>query len=183
MRFFTLSLLLIAAGCEFGLIQAPLKQANHSFLSDCDRPDLAQASAILADALCGTLDVLENPENPVGRVIPLNIMLLPATSTVTKPDPIFFLAGGPGQSAVDAGVFIFSSLDETRRERDVVLVDQRGTGRSHPLSCDFSDENHNFIKTSDQSLETSIRQMKACLMAYDADPAYYTTPIAMDDLN
>ena len=183
MRFFTLSLLLIAAGCEFGVIQAPLKQPNHSFLSDCDRPDLAQASAIVADALCGTLDVLENPENPVGRVIPLNIMLLPATSTVTKPDPIFFLAGGPGQSAVDAGVFIFSSLDETRRDRDVVLVDQRGTGKSHPLSCDFSDENHNFIKTSDQLLETSIQLMKACLMAYDADPAYYTTPIAMDDLN
>ena len=89
MRFFTLSLLLIAAGCEFGVIQAPLKQPNHSFLSECDRPDLAQASAIVADALCGTLDVLENPENPVGRVIPLNIMLLPATSTVTKPDPIF----------------------------------------------------------------------------------------------
>ncbi len=183
MRIVIATLILLAAGCEFGLDQSTLVTPNYDLLDECERPDLAQASAIIAEGLCGTLDVAENPNDPAGRRISLNIMLLPATSAVVKPDPIFFLAGGPGQSAVDAGVFVFSHLSEARRERDIVLVDQRGTGKSNPLGCDLVDSDQGFERNSEQALAISLEHMKACLAAYDADPAFYTTPIAMDDLN
>ena len=177
-----LALLLVSA-CEFGVDQHNLVQPDYELLGDCDRPDLAQASAIIADALCGKIPVAENPADPDGRQIELNVMLLPATTAVVKPDPIFFLAGGPGQSAVDAGVFVFSRLGKVRRERDVILVDQRGTGDSNGLECAFEDPEDSFEMTSQQGLALSVEQMRKCLDALDAQPAYYTTPIAMDDLN
>ena len=177
------AMLLLAAGCEFGVDKSSIVSPNYDLLVNCDRPDLAQASAIITNALCGTIEVAENPDDPDGRRIDLNVMLLPATSAVFRPDPIFYLAGGPGQSAIDTGVFIFSRLQEARRERDVILVDQRGTGRSHSLECDLSETDQGFERTSEDALHIALKRMRDCLSGYDANPAFYTTPIAMDDLN
>lgn len=178
-----LLLVLAITACEFGVDQSTLVTPDYELLGECDRPDLAQASAIIADALCGEIIVPENPDDPDGRQIGLNVMLLPATTAVVKPDPIFFLAGGPGQSAIDAGVFVFSRLGEVRRERDVVLVDQRGTGGSNGLKCTFDEPEDGFRMTSEEALARSVEQMRDCLKDLDAAPQYYTTPIAMDDLN
>ncbi|MEO8536739.1 MAG: alpha/beta fold hydrolase, partial [Betaproteobacteria bacterium] len=60
--------------------------------------------------------------------------LLPANTLTPKPDPLVLLAGGPGQSASSLGTFA-ASLTDVRRTRDIVLIDQRGTGRSAPLDC------------------------------------------------
>src|ERR1041385_2706153 len=78
-------------------------------------------------ARCGTYEVFEDRTSRTGRKIALNVMVLPATGEKARPDPLFFIAGGPGQSAVslalDAGKRFFS---EVRQQRDIVLVDQRG---------------------------------------------------------
>ncbi len=181
---FILGLLLLAS-CEFGVDQDSLVAPNYDLLGGCERPDLPEVTAIVADSLCGTISVWEDRQAATGRRIDLNIMLLPATTSVVRPDPIFFLAGGPGQSAVDAGPYVFAALYKLRRERDVVLVDQRGTGQSNSMAC--TDDPALYFKSFDLTLEEAtaeqIDTLKRCLGRLDADPALYTTPIAMDDLN
>jgi pimeloyl-ACP methyl ester carboxylesterase len=85
-------------------------------------------------ARCGTLDVPENWDQPDGSRISLYVMLIPAL----EPDgsaPLFDLAGGPGVAATTGADFYLSDGRAMRRNRDVVLVDQRGTGSSAPLRC------------------------------------------------
>jgi pimeloyl-ACP methyl ester carboxylesterase len=179
-----LALCLLVSGCEFGSDQRNQVTPNYDLLGDCERPELPQVTAIVADARCGTISVWEDREAAQGRRIDLNVMLLPATTAVVKPDPIFFLAGGPGQAAVDAGPYVFSSLYKLRRERDVVLVDQRGTGKSNSLACvTESYDLSQFDKTLEEATREEIEHLKDCLQTLDANPALYTTPIAMDDLN
>ena len=86
------------------------------------------------EAKCGTLSVPEDRSNPSGRQIHLNIAVFPAINREPKPDPLFLLAGGPGQSAVEAFPVMLGLLFNIHQERDIVLVDQRGTGKSN-LSC------------------------------------------------
>ncbi len=86
-------------------------------------------------ARCGTLDVPEDRARPDGRKIRLKVAVLPADNPSVKPDPIFVLAGGPGQSITETYPRIAPAFDRLHRERDIVLVDQRGTGGSGLLSC------------------------------------------------
>ena len=66
------------------------------------------------------------------------------------------------------------------RQRDVILVDQRGTGRSHPLECRSPSNSLQELTESDTQ---SLGRLRTCLSGYDADVRFYTTPIAMDDLD
>src|SRR5205823_11770638 len=84
--------------------------------------------------LCGQLTVPENRQSPVGRTIELNVVVLPAFDQKTKMEPLFDLAGGPGAAATEGARFYAQQGKEYRRRHDVVLVDQRSTGRSNPLS-------------------------------------------------
>jgi pimeloyl-ACP methyl ester carboxylesterase len=131
------------------------------------------------DAKCGTLAVFENRAEQTGRKIDLNIMVVPAINRSPNPDPLFFIPGGPGEAAVESFAGIAPAFRRINQKRDIVLVDQRGTGKSHPLKCLTSDN-------SDSSL-TAQAQLKAqlenCLIKADADPRFYTTSIAMDDLD
>ena len=87
------------------------------------------------ELLCGKLTVFENRKSRSGRTIDLNIVVLPALDSRSKDDPLFDLAGGPGLAATGAASFYAEEGKEYRRHRDVVLVDQRGTGASNPLHC------------------------------------------------
>ena len=131
------------------------------------------------DALCGTLRVFENRQTRTGREIPLNIVVLPAIGTGTT-DPLFFLAGGPGQGAAQLAPQLRTVFRPIQKTRDIVLVDQRGTGRSHPLECDSDQDSlTGLIERQGEAAE----RLKRCLAGYDADVRLYTTPIAMEDLD
>jgi hypothetical protein len=86
------------------------------------------------EAQCTTLKVPENRAAPKGRQIELGIAWVPAKDE-GQPDPLFFIAGGPGQSALESFPGIAPAFAELRKKRDVILVDQRGTGRSNKLIC------------------------------------------------
>ena len=133
------------------------------------------------DAYCGTLKVYENRATKQGRQIDLNIVLLPALRTDAQPDPLFFLAGGPGQGAAQLAKVVREIFRRVQTDRDIVLVDQRGTGKSNPLNClaDGDDSLQSIAETNEQALE----KLKVCQAKYDADLTLYTTPIAMDDLD
>jgi pimeloyl-ACP methyl ester carboxylesterase len=132
------------------------------------------------DAYCGTLKVYENRATKQGRQIDLNIVVLPAISSDAKADPLFFLAGGPGQGAAKLAKVVREIFQRVQTDRDIVLVDQRGTGKSNPLDCINDDDSlQGLMETNEQT----IAKLKACQAKYDADLTLYTTPIAMDDLD
>jgi pimeloyl-ACP methyl ester carboxylesterase len=134
------------------------------------------------DAYCGTFKVYENRATKQGRQIDLNIVVLPAVSSDSKPDPLFFLAGGPGQGAARMAKMVRELFRRVQTDRDIVLVDQRGTGHSHPLNC-LDDEEDDSMKTLAETEDQSLDRLKACMAKYDADLTQYTTTIAMDDLD
>jgi pimeloyl-ACP methyl ester carboxylesterase len=87
--------------------------------------------------LCGDLRVFEDRDAGAGRTIPLRIAVLAADGPEAREDPVFVLVGGPGQSAVDNAARYAELLAPLGTERDLVFVDQRGTGGSNPLHCDL----------------------------------------------
>ena len=130
-------------------------------------------------ARCGQLAVPENPDDPSGRSIALAVAVVPAVSARARPDPLFLLAGGPGQGARDGYVPILGALAGVRRDRDLVLVDQRGTGQSNPMNCDFPEE----AFASDVEPETFRSMASDCLARLPGDPRFYTTSVAVRDLD
>ena len=99
-------------------------------LKDCELPNIGKAK-------CGTLEVYENRATKKGRMISLNIVVLPATGDKREPDPFVYFAGGPGSAATEYAPGIASAFAKIREHRDLLFVDQRGTGASHPLNCPF----------------------------------------------
>jgi len=129
-----------------------------------------------SDAYCGKVTVWEDREARKGRQIALNVIVLPALKQQTATDPLFVLAGGPGQGAASLVDVLQPEFRPIQRTRDIVLVDQRGTGKSNPLECKLGD-----AVTPEQVTD----RMRACLMSYKdrADVTKYMTDIAMDDLD
>ena len=136
-------------------------------------------------ARCGQIEVPENPAAPAGRKLALNVVVLPATGSPTEhaPDPIFFLAGGPGEASVAQAFGIAAARQGLRLRRDFVLVDQRGTGGSHALTCDF----YGSSDTLQSYLGDFIpaEPLRRCLKQYAATTAlrFYTTAVAAADLD
>jgi len=128
------------------------------------------------DAKCGSLIVLEDPSNLESREISLNVAVVPAIKRSPEADPLFVLAGGPGQAVTEIFPSIYNTLFRIHEQRDIVLVDQRGTGKSNPLRC---------LDPEDETVEDeeAIRLLKDCPKQLDADLRYYTTDIAMQDLD
>jgi len=132
---------------------------------------------------CGQLTVPEDRGHPDGRQINLNIAVIPAASQNPNPDPVFLLAGGPGQAATQVFVPLLSLFNQLNFRRDIVLVDQRGTGRSNPLLCAEMDETEIGLIGEDISIEEHQEQLRACLEQLNADPRHYTTRSAAADLD
>jgi pimeloyl-ACP methyl ester carboxylesterase len=132
-------------------------------------------------AECGTVMVPENPDAPAGRKIELFVARVPAISLNKMKDPLFLIAGGPGTSAVDLYTSSAGPFDRVRRTRDIILVDQRGTGRSHRLDCHFEDRD---LLASFDDVDVGPANVK-CRdeLAKTSDLRQYTTSIAVRDLD
>ncbi len=133
-----------------------------------------------SDAYCGRLEVFEDRARGTGRKIALKIVVLPALRRDSKPDPIFIFAGGPGQGAATLAPTIRVLFQRLQTDRDIVMIDQRGTGDSHPLDCHAPKrDSDDLTKLGDDSVD----RYRDCLSHYDAAPALYTTSIAVDDID
>ena len=130
-------------------------------------------------AECGVLKVPENPEQPGSRQIGLHVARVAAISRRKQPDPLFVLAGGPGAAAGPFYATVAGAFARIHRERDIVLVDQRGTGGSNALECpEWQDIP---VHASDAEIEARTRACLASLVPH-ADVRYYTTSLAVRDL-
>ena len=96
--------------------------------------DECRIEGIRGDARCGTLDVPENRADPKSRTLTLHFAVLPAKSRGKEPDPVFVIAGGPGQSAIAVARHIAPVFAKLQEKRDIVFLDQRGTGDAVPCA-------------------------------------------------
>jgi len=136
------------------------------------------------DAYCGSLVVWEDRVARAGRKIGLRIVLLPALARRHASDPLFVLAGGPGQGAAELATTLADALRPIQLRRDIVFVDLRGTGGSNPLDCEGA-QGAMLAGSADAAAAALAVRMRSCLQGYAdrADVTKYTTAIAMDDLD
>ncbi len=129
-------------------------------------------------ARCGTLDRHENPSDPGSPLLALSVAVVPALSLEPEPDPFVPIAGGPGQSTIEFYSLLSHAFEDIRRTRDIVLLDQRGTGASAKMECDIGDE----IVEGQLSTEETIALTETCLELLPHDPRFFTTSVAVEDL-
>jgi pimeloyl-ACP methyl ester carboxylesterase len=121
-----------------------------------------------------------------GRQIEIHFAVVPAIARKHKPDAIFIFAGGPGQSAISASGQVLPLFAKLNQTRDLVFIDQRGTGRSHPLDCpdtSAADNDGGLAKLFDNASQDAALRQCAQQLATDADLTQYTTTIAMQDID
>jgi pimeloyl-ACP methyl ester carboxylesterase len=127
-------------------------------------------------ARCGTLIVPEHRLAGKGRTIPVRFVVFPATGPDRAPDPVVYFAGGPGGSAIDDITTWLPDLQSLNIDRDLVFIDQRGTGQSNPLTCPAFPS----ILADKAALRASIR---SCLADLHGDLRFYTTAMFTDDVS
>ena len=127
---------------------------------------------------CARFEVFEDRKARTGRRILLNIAVIRAASGNPAPDPFFILAGGPGQAATSYVPWVRSVFKKVHFDRDIVLVDQRGTGKSNPL-CEWESETGSDLMFDSLSSE----KLRSCLSEWDADVRFYSNFEAMGDLD
>ena len=132
--------------------------------------------------LCGTYEVFENRTLKSGRRITLKIVVFPATGQDKAADPLFYIPGGPGSSATEDAPYVAQQYAKIRERRDLVFVDQRGTGGSYPLNCDFFNPSDLQSYLGYWNPLEDVRKCREQLEA-KADLRLYVTSIAMDDLD
>jgi pimeloyl-ACP methyl ester carboxylesterase len=128
---------------------------------------------------CGMVSMPEDPDQPQGRTIEIRFAVVPAVARNKQPDPVFVLAGGPGQAATRTARQMMAVLNEVNARRDIVFIDQRGTGGSHPLECKV--EETSISATFEQSQQ--IERLAACLEELRGDLRQYATWIAVRDFD
>ncbi|XVJ68298.1 MAG: alpha/beta hydrolase [Rhizobacter sp.] len=154
-------------------------------LTPCRIPGLAQ------EIRCGVVQRPLDAMRPKGTQIDVHYAVLPAVARRKREDAVFFIAGGPGQSAIDLMPHVLPLFSRLNQRRDIVFVDQRGTGRSAPLRCDPPNTNTLVAWAQSSDLAQSVQDAQACLkqltalpwVNHPSDIGQFTTPQAMQDLN
>ena len=174
---FLVGILIISlSGCTGTPLQTAATPNPAVELTPCQVASPGATSGL--DASCGRLEVAEDPSlgntAAAGRKISLYFAVRPASDKNPEPDPLFFIPGGPGEAATQSFPQVALAFRKINQKHDIVLLDQRGTGSSHPLLC--PDE------TSAPGSEPVQALVEKCLAGLDADPRFYTTSAAVSDL-
>ena len=125
--------------------------------------------------LCGRLPVWEDRTARRGRRISLNVVVLRAMVKNPRPDPVFWIAGGPGQAATSLARGLARSW--MRRDRDIVLVDQRGTGGSNRLDCAPSGDRDDPQALGARDLEVGLHGGPSAPVGPGIMPALASDPV------
>ncbi|HZS58868.1 MAG TPA: alpha/beta fold hydrolase [Gemmatimonadaceae bacterium] len=150
---------------------APLK------LTPCRLP------GVPVPAKCGTMSVLENRVAGRGRSIQLRVVVIPAATSPREPDAVTYFGGGPGEAAVNSADFVFHVLAPLHRHHDILLVDQRGTGESSPLTCYAFGAADSLQRWLGSFLPLDAIARCATQLSAHADLTVYTTNNHVDDVD
>ncbi len=157
--------------------------------SDSSGPHVCRIEGLRTGVLCGVLARALDPAQPDGPRIGIHYIVVPAIARQARPDPVFLLAGGPGQSAIDVAAQVMPLFARLNNRRAIVFVDQRGTGRSAPLECGA--DNAAGPLADRAGMKQQIAQAMACRerlvrLPYIRDPGdlrFFGTTLAMQDLD
>ena len=143
----------------------------------CELPQ--KRSGATTRAWCAPFSVPEDPARPNGRRLNLRLALIRSDAPAADRDIVVYLAGGPGQSAVDSWPQMAAALSPLRKHHHILLLDQRGTGGSNPLTC--KGDGSKGLLGGVPGLEKIREQTRECLHEVEAvsDPRYYTTTAAV----
>ena len=137
--------------------------------------DSCFVDGVKSEALCGVLEVAENRTQPMSEQnkLPLNIVVLPKYKEESKALPLVVLAGGPGQAATELAGMLNRPLWNIRQQHDIILVDQRGTGKSNGLRCETPEVDA--ISFDNDSLDME-QEVAKCLTQFEKYhlPSYST---------
>ncbi|MEM7097155.1 MAG: alpha/beta hydrolase [Pseudomonadota bacterium] len=128
-------------------------------------------------AQCATWARPLNYAQPDGDQIELFVTKLASTALEPATDAFTIINGGPGGSSIDLLVDLAQIIRLFTSERDVIVIDQRGTGRSSPLLCDNITDS-----VDDFTTEETLQLTQKCLEVLSHDPRYFTTTVAIQDL-
>jgi pimeloyl-ACP methyl ester carboxylesterase len=149
-------------------------------LEPCEVPGTEPDSKI--KVLCGVHEVFEDRVSRTGRRIGLKIVVFPATGPTKNPDPFFYVPGGPGSSATEDAPYVAQEAARIRETRDLVFLDQRGTGGSNPLNCPFFNPADLQSYLGHWNPPDEVRECRKRL-EQSANLKLYVTSIAIDDLD
>lgn len=135
-------------------------------------------------AFCTKFPVPENRADPKSRTIDLEVAIVKSDSTLPAKDMVVYLAGGPGQSATETYPEIAGAFAPLQKHHDILVLDQRGTGHSNPLSCPVVEKAQEGQADLPFEAARATAEIKQCLAEVEktADPRYYTTTVAVADL-
>lgn len=136
---------------------------------------------------CGSLQRPLDPARPDGVRIDIHYLVVPAMARNKQPDAVLLLAGGPGQSAIQVAPRVLQRLARLNNRRDLVFIDQRGTGASAPLDCP---DDSKLPLTEQLDSAAQMRRLDECRAALEKLPygrdgglRFFTTTIAMQDMD
>nr|WP_144214424.1 alpha/beta hydrolase [Shewanella donghaensis] len=152
--------------------QSKITAPNNAILSSCYLDGLSEQMQ------CGSLELPENPAMPNGKTISIHYAVLPAIKPSFQKQAMFAIAGGPGQSAIENAAGFNRVLAKVRQDRDILLVDQRGTGQSNILACE--DNTMSALSFNDDNIDIT-KDTQVCLDAIDADVSQYGSLTALTD--
>lgn len=144
------------------------------------RLENCHVNGIRQQVQCGTLVTPENYEKPDGVQIDINFVVLPAIDNGKEKLPLMFLAGGPGQAATELASHIYRGFNEIRKTRDLILIDQRGTGKSHALQCEDSLEVDPYTSLPE---DFSITDIEQCIAQLTGDLSQYNSENSIRDFD
>ena len=169
-----------------GLIGLALLVLGQSGVAIADTPNAkltmtdCHLNGISAQVRCGTLQVPENYSKKDGPKLSINFAILPAIDNSKETLPLMFLAGGPGQAAVEMAGRLNKLFTEARKTRDIIMVDQRGTGKSHPLECPDIEELDNYTVTPE---DFDQQEIKDCIAKFTGDLSQFNSENAIRDFD
>lgn len=176
-------LLPLALAAALASSPASARQWGQLEFKDCDVAP--PGSGVTTRVECATLEVPEDWSKPDGRKITLKIGVAASRAAEPQPDPMIFFAGGPGQSATESWPQIAAGFARLRERRDILFVDQRGTGGSNVLRCEFPDDEEALGSLDvDASRDAQVAMARDCLaeLSKTSDVAQYTTSVAARDI-
>jgi pimeloyl-ACP methyl ester carboxylesterase len=135
-------------------------------------------------ARCATVSVPDDHSQPNGKRIEIFLAVLPSLARRPEADPLFLFAGGPGQAASDQGR-VAMALNDIRKTRQIVLVDQRGTGKSKTLTCDTTEDTKNkdaLVEALNADIASVEKEWTKCLATMKGNPATHRTDDYINDL-
>ncbi len=155
--------------------------AASEYLEGTERCTIGDKRANLK-ALCRTVTVPVDPETPAGDTLDVSLAIIPARDRSVADDPLLFISGGPGQSALESYPAVAHAFRHVNRSRDIVLVDQRGTGSSGLLDCPTPSEALQWDDDVGALVRDAEQSAAECLASLDVDTRLYTTSVAVQDL-